>query len=73
MELPLSQMLQPSKDVPVIDIYSAFEDKKDYFVDESHFNRAGYQLAARMICEGLISLLYGSSAEPYHDPCAEPG
>jgi len=69
----VTKEIAQSNDVPVIDIYSAFEDKKDYFIDESHFNRSGYRLAARMICEGIMSLLYGSSAGPHHDACAEPG
>ncbi len=69
----VTQEIAKSHDVPVIDIYSAFEGNKDYFVDESHFNRSGHRLAARMICEDIMSLLYGSSAGPHHDSCAEPG
>jgi lysophospholipase L1-like esterase len=44
--------------ITVIDIYSYFEDKKEYFVDQSHFNKAGHQFAAGIIYNSIMPLLY---------------
>ncbi|MHC4455495.1 MAG: SGNH/GDSL hydrolase family protein [Planctomycetota bacterium] len=43
--------------IPVIDIYSHFKDKKEYFIDESHFNEEGHRLAAEFIYHQIKSLL----------------
>jgi len=44
--------------IPVIDVYSQFKDKNEYFVDESHFNEKGHRSLARIIY---------NKVEPYID------
>ena len=44
-------------DVPVIDMYSYFRDKDQYFADESHFNENGHRLAAKIIYDHIKHLL----------------
>ncbi|MFQ5963601.1 MAG: SGNH/GDSL hydrolase family protein [Candidatus Scalinduaceae bacterium] len=46
-----------SKGVPVIDIYSHFKGKNDYFIDESHFNEEGHKLASRILYQEIKFLL----------------
>lgn len=41
----------------MIDIYTYFENKAEYFQDESHFNKAGHQVAAQIIYEHIEPLL----------------
>jgi len=43
--------------VPVIDVYSHFEDKAEYFFDESHFTEPGHRLAAKIIYQRIRPLL----------------
>jgi lysophospholipase L1-like esterase len=43
---------------PVIDVYTAFRDRRGYFADESHFTREGHQLAAELILSRLAPLIY---------------
>lgn len=42
---------------PVIDIYSLFRDKEQYFADEAHFNEEGHRLAAKIIYDQIKPLL----------------
>ena len=44
--------------VPSVDVYSSFSNKPEYFADESHFTRQGYQLAAQMIYDGIKPLIH---------------
>jgi hypothetical protein len=44
-------------DAPVIDMYSQFKDKEEYFADESHFNEKGHRLAAEIIFNQINPLL----------------
>ncbi|HVN24844.1 MAG TPA: GDSL-type esterase/lipase family protein [Syntrophorhabdales bacterium] len=46
---------------PVVDIYSYFKDKEQYFADESHFNEDGHKFAAKVIYDQIESLLPGSA------------
>jgi lysophospholipase L1-like esterase len=41
------------EDVLLVDVYSYFKGKPDYFADESHFTAAGHRLAAEIIYETL--------------------
>ncbi|TNF71970.1 MAG: SGNH/GDSL hydrolase family protein [Acidobacteria bacterium] len=43
------------EDVPLVDVYSHFKGKPEYFADESHFTAAGHLLAAEIIHETLES------------------
>jgi len=43
--------------VPVVDIYSHFKGRKQYFVDESHFTKEGHQLAAKIISDRIMPLV----------------
>lgn len=43
---------------PVIDVYTAFRDRRSYFTDESHFTREGHLLAAELILAQLAPLVY---------------
>jgi lysophospholipase L1-like esterase len=43
---------------PVIDVYTAFRDRRGYFADESHFTREGHQLAAELILSRLAPVIY---------------
>src|SRR5262245_4681531 len=43
--------------VLVIDVYSYFENRPEYFVDESHFTEAGHRRMATFIHEQIRSLL----------------
>jgi lysophospholipase L1-like esterase len=47
--------------VPVVDIYSYFKDKDQYFADESHFNEDGHRLAAKIIYDHIKPLLLNKS------------
>ena len=49
--------LAKDNDVPVIDIYSYFKDKMDFFSDESHFNQRGHRYMAKIIYENIKALL----------------
>ena len=44
-------------DAPVIDLYSQFKDKEEYFADESHFNEKGHRLAAKIVYDQIKPLL----------------
>ena len=39
--------------VPVIDVYSYFRNKEEYFIDECHFSKAGHDEAAKLIYEKI--------------------
>jgi lysophospholipase L1-like esterase len=43
--------------VRVIDIWSEFEGKDQYFSDEAHFTKEGHERAAHIIYEGIRPLL----------------
>lgn len=43
--------------VPVVDLCASFKDRKEFFVDESHFTEAGHRLAARRIYAAIQPLL----------------
>lgn len=43
---------------PVVDMYTAFRDRRVYFADESHFTREGHALAAELILSQLAPLVY---------------
>lgn len=43
--------------VPVVDLYSHFKHRAEYFADDSHFTPEGHQIAARLVYEELLSLL----------------
>lgn len=43
--------------VPVIDVAGHFADKQELFVDESHFTKRGYHVAARLIRDRIRPLL----------------
>ena len=43
--------------IPTIDLYTRFKGKLELFADESHFNEAGHELAARFIGLELVPLL----------------
>lgn len=43
--------------VPVIDVYSYFENYPEYFVDESHFSEAGHRRMAKFIYEQITPRL----------------
>jgi lysophospholipase L1-like esterase len=45
--------------LPVIDLYSHFKDRGEFFHDESHFTRTGHLLAAEIIGERLRPVLAG--------------
>jgi len=45
-------------DVPVIDMYTQFKDKEEYFADESHFNEKGHRLAAKIIYDQIKPLFH---------------
>ena len=47
-----------AQQAPVIDVYTAFRDRRGYFADESHFTREGHRLAAELILSELGPLLY---------------
>jgi lysophospholipase L1-like esterase len=47
-----------AQQAPVIDVYTAFRDRRGYFTDESHFTREGHQLAAELILSELSPLMY---------------
>ena len=52
----LSKKIAKNRGVSVIDIYSCFKDKAEYFIDESHFNVAGHKAAAEIIYRHIKSL-----------------
>jgi len=39
--------------VDIIDIYSYFENKKEYFRDDCHFTKEGHKLAARIVYDHI--------------------
>jgi lysophospholipase L1-like esterase len=43
--------------VLLVDVYSHFKGKTDYFADESHFTEAGHRIAAEIIYENLQLVL----------------
>ena len=43
--------------VPVIDLYSGFKGQSRFFSDESHFTRAGHELAGRLVFTELQPVL----------------
>jgi lysophospholipase L1-like esterase len=43
--------------VPVVDIYSHFKGKKEYFVDECHFTKEGHGRAAKIIADRILPLV----------------
>jgi len=43
--------------VLVIDVYSYFENRPEYFADESHFSEAGHRRMAKLIYEQIRPLL----------------
>jgi lysophospholipase L1-like esterase len=47
-----------AQDAPVIDIYTAFRDRRGFFTDESHFTKEGHRLAAELVFSQLAPLLY---------------
>jgi len=49
----LTLKIARQRGVASIDVYQYFKDKNEYFVDESHFNDAGYQIAARLIYNNI--------------------
>jgi lysophospholipase L1-like esterase len=46
-----------SNAVPVIDVYSLFRGKHEYFQDENHFNEEGHRLMAKIIYEHIKGML----------------
>ena len=44
-------------DVPLIDLYALFADKPELFIDESHFDARGHQLAAERVVAAMSPLL----------------
>jgi lysophospholipase L1-like esterase len=46
-----------SANVPWIDVYSRFRDRKEYFADESHFNEVGHRLMAQVVYEKIRPIL----------------
>lgn len=43
-----------AEDVLLVDLFSHFKGKPDYFADESHFTAVGHRLAAEIVHEALI-------------------
>lgn len=43
---------------PLIDLYTAFRDRRGYFADESHFTKEGHRLAAELILSQLAPLIH---------------
>jgi lysophospholipase L1-like esterase len=46
-----------SNAVPVIDVYSLFRGKHEYFQDENHFNEEGHRLMAKIMYQHIKGLL----------------
>lgn len=46
------------RQAPLIDLYTAFRDRRTLFVDESHFTREGHRNAAQLVLSQLAPLLY---------------
>jgi len=44
--------------IPVIDIYSYFKGKEEFFADECHFNEKGHREAAKIIYENIKAIVY---------------
>jgi lysophospholipase L1-like esterase len=49
-----------AKGIPVIDVYSYFKNRDEYFSDESHFTEAGHELAGRLVFTDLQPMLEAS-------------
>ena len=49
--------------VPVVDLYSEFKGRDDYFSDESHFTSAGHDLAARIVLTELQPVIAAATGE----------
>ena len=45
------------QNVPVVDVYRAFQDKPAMFADESHFTEEGHQEAAKLICDTVLTVI----------------
>jgi lysophospholipase L1-like esterase len=45
------------QEVPVVDVYRAFEDKPAMFADESHFTEEGHREAAKLICDTVLTVI----------------
>lgn len=60
----LAQKIAEREKVAIIDVYSYFKDKKEYFVDECHFNDEGNKAAAQLIFNMLEHQI------PENDPMA---
>ena len=43
--------------LPLVDVYSYFKGRDEYFADESHFTRAGHELAGRWVATDLMPLM----------------
>lgn len=43
--------------LPLIDVYTLFKGRSRYFADESHFTRAGHELAGREVATGLLPVV----------------
>ena len=54
----LTKRIAEQRGIILIDVYSYFKDKKEYFVDESHFNDTGYKIAAKLIYNGIKNEIY---------------
>lgn len=44
-------------DLPLVDLYSYFKAKTSLFADESHFTRAGHELAGQWVARDLLPVL----------------
>lgn len=44
-------------ELPLVDLYTYFKGRDRYFADESHFTRAGHELAGRWVAEDLLPLV----------------
>ena len=49
--------------IPLVDFYSHFKGRREYFADESHFTAEGHELAARIVLAELGPLL-GTAKKP---------
>ena len=48
--------------LPLVDVYSYFKGRDEYFADESHFTRAGHELAGRWVATDLMPLMAAREA-----------
>lgn len=50
-------LMQIAKDTNtlIVDVYSHFEGKKEYFVDDGHFNDQGHKIAADLIYNSILN------------------